>query len=313
MIYTVTLNPCLDRYIDVETLDTDDVNRAVHEARFAGGKGINVSRVIHELGGDTVALGFSGGFSGYELEGRLVNSGITSGFTTIAGDTRTNINIRDLRNGETTRVNAIGPTIQEAELGAFAHAFRRLAPAPAYVVLSGSVPPGVTHGIYAQLARWAQDQGAKVVLDTDGEPLRLGLAARPYMVKPNIHELSRLLDEDLHQAPPQVVASRARALVSAGVSIVVVSLGGSGALAVTDTGAWLAVAPPVPVHVTVGAGDSLVGAFINALSRGQSVAEALRDGVAAGAASVQTSGTELAHRPEVDRLRPLVQIVPLSL
>ncbi|RLB07207.1 MAG: 1-phosphofructokinase, partial [Deltaproteobacteria bacterium] len=167
MIYTITLNPALDRTIEVEGLVMDDANRILHEARYAGGKGIDVSRVIKELGGESIALGFIGGYDGLELEGRLINEGVLCDFTTIGGETRTNIILYDRKKKTQIMLNAAGPRITPAEIGLFFQKIRSIPRDTEFVALSGSVPPGVSHSIYAQIITTLKGRGIRVALDAD--------------------------------------------------------------------------------------------------------------------------------------------------
>ena len=192
MIYTVTLNPALDRTIELDGLVVDDANRILREARYAGGKGIDVSRVIAELGGESVALGFIGGYDGLELEGRLINEGVLCDFTRIGDETRTNIILVNRKNKTQIMLNAAGPKITPAEIGLFFEKIRSLPHDAEFVVVSGSVPPGVSTNIYAQLITTLKGKGIRVVLDADGELLRRGYKADPFLIKPNIHEFQRL-------------------------------------------------------------------------------------------------------------------------
>lgn len=306
MIYTLTLNPAVDRFLVVERFVPDDVNRVVQEVRYAGGKGINVSRVIKELGGESIALGLVGGFDGQELEGRLLNDGIHCAFTPIAGETRTNVHVHPRRGGKHTTLNARGPRITPTEVGALFDKLRTLRPTPRYVVMSGSLPQGVRTDIYAQITRQLGAREVRVVLDADDEPLRKGIAAKPFLVKPNRHELGRLFRQTI-QTPAQALPL-AQKLHQRGISYVVVSLGKEGFLVVCLEGSFRVIPPDVPVQSAVGAGDSLVGGLVLALSRGELVEEALRLAGAASAAAVMTSGTELCRAHTVRQLIRKVKI-----
>ena len=166
MIYTVTLNPALDRILEVEDLVPDDANRVVLETRWAGGKGIDVSRVLLELGSRSVALGFVGGFAGLELEGRLINEGVLTRFVKTAGETRTNVYVRDRKTGEQAAINCRGPEIRPQEVAELFNQVRDLHDADT-VIMSGSVPRGVNPGFYAQLILTLKEKRAFVALDAD--------------------------------------------------------------------------------------------------------------------------------------------------
>ena len=302
MIYTITMNPCLDRHLEVEELRPDDTNRVTSESRYAAGKGIDVSVVLRELGGDSIALGFVGGYDGLELEGRLINRGVQCDFTTIGGETRTNIHVYDRSRGTRTSISVPGAEISPAELGAFCRRLRHLVPNPEYVALCGSVPRGVAKGIYRQIVTWIKRQGARVVLDADGEALAEGLKAGPFLIKPNLHEISRLLGEDLRAATAEEIRPRVVALLASGLEVVVVSMGARGLLVVKKDEAVHATTPKVKVESTIGSGDSAVAGMIFALSEGHTLTEAARLAAACGAATAMTAGTELCRKTDVDRL-----------
>ena len=313
MLYTVTLNPCLDRHLVVEQLNHDDANRILLETRYAAGKGIDVSRVIAELDEATVALGFVGGFSGQELEGRLINNHVQCSFTRISGETRTNIHIFDRSNRRQTSLNAPGPEVQPAELGMFCDRIRDLTPRPTLAALCGSVPRGVTREIYAQLGVWLREQGARVILDADGHSFRTGLKCGPYLIKPNIHELSRFLNEDLEDVGIEVLIKKARVFFDYGVEVIALSMGGRGLLLMPrDAGsAWHVTSPPIKVDSTIGAGDSLIAGMMVGLHRGQTLVQAARLGVACGSATAMSPGTALCKKETVQELLPDVQVKQL--
>ena len=197
MVYTITLNPTLDRNIWIEKIKYDDSNRIQKEERYAAGKGIDVSRVLTTLGLRNKALGFVGGFDGQEMEGRLINEGISCNFTRISGDTRTNIVIYDQTKKSQTIFSARGPEIMPYELMRMIQQIQELEN-PEMVIISGSLPPGVHPEIYYKIMEIARSKGSIIVLDTDGEALKKGIQISPDVIKPNIHELSRLADRELN-------------------------------------------------------------------------------------------------------------------
>lgn len=309
MIYTITLNPALDRTIELEGLVVDDANRILREARYAGGKGIDVSRVIAELGGESVALGFIGGYDGLELEGRLINEGVLCDFTRIGEETRTNIILVDRKNKTQIMLNAAGPKITPAEIGLFFEKIRSLPHDAEFVVVSGSVPPGVNTNIYAQLITTLKGMGIRVVLDADGELLRRGYKAGPFLIKPNIHEFQRLTGiestdiDDLWEA--------ARHITEGGIEIVLISMGPKGIIGVTRDEALRAIPPQVEVVSPVGAGDSAVAGFVYAVAKGMDFRESLILATAAGTAAVKTPGTELCKVKDVAKIRREITIAKL--
>ncbi|GIH71337.1 1-phosphofructokinase family hexose kinase [Sphaerimonospora thailandensis] len=257
MILTVTLNAALDVTYEVAELVPGGTHRAsaVHER--AGGKGVNVARVLTALGRDRVlATGLAGGPAGAEITRELAAAGIPARFAPIAGDSRRTVTI--VASGDATVFNEPGPVVTDGEWHGFRERFRALCGEAEVAVLSGSLPPGVPRDAYAQLTTDARARGVRVLLDADGEALRLGLAARPDVAKPNAAELARV-------AGPGPVAEAARSLLANGPGAVVVSRGADGLLAVTSAGTW-SVRPPRPLSGNpTGAGDAVAAALARAL------------------------------------------------
>lgn len=299
MVETVTLNPALDRTLWVESIRPDDSNRIVRENRYSGGKAIDVSRVLTTLGIDNRALGFVGGFTGDELEGRLLNEGISCDFVRIAGETRTNIVINDQTAGKQLIFNAEGPEIQPYELMHLMHKVEDLKE-PDIVVISGSLPKNVNPEIYRRIIEIARDKGARVVLDTDGEALKVGILAFPDIIKPNIHELARLVDRSL-ETMGQILQA-ARTVREQGVETVLVSMGARGMIRVGPDDVFRAIPPEVDIVNTIGAGDSSVAGYVFGLVSGFEPKKALACAVAAGAATVIRPGTALCTKEDFEDL-----------
>jgi 6-phosphofructokinase 2 len=306
MIATVTLNPSLDEWIELPRLRLGRLNRAEGFARYPGGKGINVSRVVRELGGRTRAFALAGGEDGHLLRLFMRRLDIPHTFIPLAGSTRNNYKIITRLPRAVTELNTAGPRAPASALRALE---RRLAAArPSCVALSGSLPPGAPAGIYASWIRRLAAARVPVALDSSGAAFKRGLAARPWMIKPNRQEAEELLGRRLRNLAACVDA--VRALLRRGVPVVILSLGADGAL--MGSGAkgevWLARAPRVRVRAAVGAGDSLVGGFLTEWQRSRSLPEAFRAGVASGTAAVMTPGTELCRREDVRRITRRVVI-----
>lgn len=308
MIYTVTLNPALDRTISIKNINPDDCNRIEAEQLYAGGKGIDVSKVLTKFGVKNKALGFVGGFSGEELEGLLINEGIACDFVRIAGRTRTNIIVNDVGANTQTLFNAKGPSISAYELMQIIHKIENLAD-PRYVIISGSLPLGVNPEIYRKIIEIVKGKNAKVVLDTDGEALVVGMQELPNIIKPNIHELSRLAGRPLENMDSVVEA--ALALHQRGIENVLVSMGGRGILMVGASGRYLVEPPEVEVKNKIGAGDSAVAGFVYGLSTGKDLVQALTYAVAAGTATILQAGTALCNLEDFRALQ--VQLTPQKL
>ncbi len=309
MIYTVTLNPALDRAIEVAGLLPDDTTRMTGETVYAAGKGIDVSRVVRELGGYSVALGLVGGYAGSQIEGLLINAGVVSDFTAIGGETRTNIVLKETGSGQQYAISAPGPEISAAEIGRFYEHLRGLGDVT-HLVISGSLPRGVTTQLYNQIILAGRKNGAFVMLDSDGPALNEGISQQPTCIKPNQHELGRLVGREIRDER-QIIMACAE-VHARGVEQVIVSRGRQGLIFSDRQGALLkAVAPPVDAQSTVGAGDSVVAGFVLANSRGLDPAQCLRWGCAAGAATARTPGTELCHRAEVEQILQEVEVTEL--
>ena len=309
MIYTVTLNPALDRTLHVESLVPGQTTRIRHEARYAGGKGIDVSRALREMGSDNVALGLVGGFGGKELEGRLLLGGVACRFTRIANETRTNIIIQDEPSGAETALLARGPEVQPSELMDFLDTLDKM-PDMNFLVISGSLPPGLTPEVYGRMIAIGGERGARVVLDTAGEALRQGIHARPAVIKPNRFELAELAGEEL--ADVQAISEYCAGLLD-WVETVLVSMGADGIVMVTRGRVLHARPPKVAVKSTVGAGDCAVAGFVHALAVGEPVADALRRAVAAGTAATLNAGTGLCRCTDIDAILPQVTVEEIKL
>jgi 6-phosphofructokinase 2 len=300
MILTLTLNPCIDLELEVERLVCDDINRVVGSRREAGGKGVNVSRMVHSLGGKTMVIAPFGGHVGMDFLNRFSQTRIRAKLVPISGETRLSINVHETARRKHTRLNAAGPRLSGRELQQVFDAVERNLPRAAMLVLSGSLPPGVPAGTYADLIRLANRRGVRTILDTDGEALRRGLRARPFMVKPNVFEAQRLLGRRLGTA--QATAGAARRLLQMGAEVAVISCGAAGAVLASADGCWMARPPRVKQRNCVGTGDCLTGAFALTLERGRPLAEALRWGVAAGAACASKPPDSPCNRRDVRRL-----------
>jgi 6-phosphofructokinase 2 len=306
MIYTVTINPALDRAVDIERFLSDDTIRVASETYYAAGKGIDVSRVMKELEGQSVSLGFIGGYDGLHLEGLLINAGVMTQFTKISNETRTNIILKERSTGRQYVISAAGPKISATEIGQFYNGILEIKDMN-YLVLSGSLPPGVTPNIYGQLILAGRKKGAFVFLDADGAALRDSINYLPTGIKPNIHELSRLVGKDLKTESD--ILKTCDELHQKGIAYVLVSRGKDGLILSTETKKIKAISPPVNSQGSVGAGDSAVAGFILGHSLGKDLGECLRLACAAGAATAESPGTELCHKNAVDRILPLVNIV----
>ena len=310
MILTVTLNPAVDLALEVGKIVLGDTNRVTRSHSGPGGKGINVSRVVRVLEQETLALGFVSGSRGRFVEHAVNELGIMDDFYHTPGQTRTNTIIVDREAEYHTSFNERGAETDPQHLDEILKRVRRRIKPGDWVVLSGSLPPGIPADAYARFIKVVHRKRGRALLDADGEVLRLGVAARPDLIKPNRYELERLVGRSL--GDDEAILAAAREVQTRGVPIVVASLGKAGSIAIDAEGAWRARSPDVPVNSAVGAGDSLVAGLVVGLSRGDPLSEALRLGTACGAATAMTPGTELCYPEDVERLLPEVVVEPIG-
>lgn len=310
MIVTVTLNPAIDQTLVLPKFVAGDTIR-VKSSRFdPGGKGINVARVVRELGGEALAMGFAPGGLGRYIEQTLESQGIATDFVHTRGETRTNITILDESRHVNTILSDPGPPTDVRFVDDLRHRLRRRLRAGDWLVLAGSIPPPLDASIYTDILLEAAQLGVHTVLDADGEALVAGVDARPEMVKGNRRELERLLGRHLDDEASTIAA--AVQVHDRGIHRVVVTRGREGAVASTDEMLVRGVAPRVRAVSAVGSGDAFLAGVVLTLSRGGSMNDALRLGIAAGTAAVLTPGTELCHRREVDILAPRVKVQPIA-
>jgi len=299
-VVTLTLNPAVDMSTSTEYVVGDRKLRCEQRVIEPGGGGINVSRVLHTFGVSSLAIWTRGGAVGTRLERLLDATGIDHQAIPIAGETREHLMVIERASGRQFRFNIPGPHLTESELAVALEVVAALPTTLRYLVLSGSLPEGAPADFYAQLIR-AAPAGCRVILDTSDAALEQGVRAGAYLVKPNVNELSRLAGvvvED--EAQIREVASGY--IARGGVEVVVTSLGPGGATATTAHDHWHVHAPTVKFRSAVGAGDSMVGGIVAALVRGADLGEAIRFGVAAGAATVTTPGTQLCTLHDVEHL-----------
>nr|WP_302655969.1 1-phosphofructokinase [uncultured Agathobaculum sp.] len=306
MIYTVTLNPALDKTVEIPGMALDTVNRVTSMRTDPGGKGINVSKVIAKLGGESCAVGILGGESGRTLLAALEREGLRTHFRFVEGQTRTNLKIIDRALHTNTDINEPGLTVSPADLDALLRDLLGMVREGDIVVLAGSLPQGAPQDTYRVWTAACREKGARVCLDADGVLLAEGLKAAPYLIKPNEDELSRLVGHRLTDTDELI--AEGRRLLKDGVTRVVISLGERGALYLRGNEVLYAEGLSVPVGSTVGAGDSVVAALAYADSLGMSDEDAVRLSTATGAANVMCSGTQPAEREAVEKLLPQVKI-----
>jgi 1-phosphofructokinase len=297
MIVTLTPNPSVDRTVSITDLQRGEVHRATGTRIDPGGKGVNISRALTSHEARTLAVLPAGGVEGRLLAELLTEAGIEVNIVPIAGSIRSNLALVE-PDGTTTKINEPGPVLSGSELEALlAGAQATLAEHPSWMVGSGSLPPGVDDDLYAELVRRCCAAGVRVAIDGSGPPLRHAVAAGPDLIKPNHEELEELVDRRLNTLGDVLTASVD--LVTHGVTTVVVSLGRYGALLVTASETALAVAPVSSPQSTVGAGDALLAGYLYATGSGSTAVDALRTGVAWGAAAVSCPGSRMPTPADV--------------
>jgi 1-phosphofructokinase family hexose kinase len=300
MIYTLTLNPAVDRELTVPAMEFDSVLRASDSRVDFGGKGFNVSRLLKGMNEPSTAVGFLGGNTGELLEKGLQSLGIGTDFVWVAKETRTNVSIVTQSHDHYIKVNEKGPLVDDAKQKELLDKIDSLAQRGDWWVLAGSLPPGLPNDIYARVVQVLNQHGTNAILDTSGESLKLGCAEKPYLVKPNAEEAHALTG--LPMETPAQIAVGAAEIRLMGAQNVVVSMGKAGALLHTADGTWLTHTPKIQEKNPIGAGDSMVGGLVWALTQSIPLKEALGWGVASGAATASLPGTEVGSRPLIEEL-----------
>lgn len=306
MIITVTMNPAIDKTVEIDTLQAGGLNRIQRVEYDAGGKGINVSKTIHELGGESIAVGFLGGNAGKTIEHVLEDRGIQNDFIWVEGETRTNTKVFE-QNGAVTELNEPGPKITEAQIDELLKKLDEYAKEGNLIVLSGSIPAGVDRKIYARITELAHEKGAQVLMDADGDLFRNALEARPDIIKPNRVELEEYAGVD-YRVSQEELLDMAKNLQEKGIHTVAVSMGKSGALFVKNDYEVRCPALSVKAHSTVGAGDAMVAALAYAWDQKLNEEDTVKLCMAASAGAVTTIGTKPPERELVDTLMEQVVI-----
>ena len=303
-IVTLTLNPALDKSTSTGRLVAEQKLRCTPMHIDAGGGGINVSKGIQKLGGESVAVFPVGGATGAALQSLVASAGIQTSVVQVSGETRENIAVTETDTNQQFRFTLPGASLSEAEAEACLDAVRALR--PEYLVASGSLPPGLPENYYEKVAAMAQSIGAKLILDTSGKPLRAAAEQGLFLLKPNLGELSALAG--VPELEMNRVDDAALDIIHKGkCDIVVVSLGPQGALLVTRDGFEHIPAPTVKKQTTVGAGDSMVAGMVWALAEGKSPREMAQTGVACGSAATMNAGTQLFHKADAEKLLHWIQ------
>ncbi len=310
MILTVTLNAAIDKRYVVEEVRTGEVNRVKECVYTPGGKGLNVSKPVAIYGAEVTATGFVGGHAGHYIEDALEPFGIKSAFYHMEAESRSCINIWDEKNQLQTEFLEPGFTVTEADFERFLEHFQGLAADADVVTISGSVPKGLDGTAYQRMVKLVREAGKPVILDTSGKLLEQGIKAAPTMIKPNLDEIRMLTGKDC--TDPEEIIEAAKVLHGRGIRIVTVSLGGDGAVVVSDEGAYRARVPRIHAVNTVGCGDSMTAGFALGLSEGLSIKETLRKASAVSAAAAMREETGFFVKEDMERLLPQIEIIELA-
>lgn len=304
MIYTVTFNPSIDYIMFTDGFELKGLNRATSTYKFAGGKGINVSRVLKTLGVQSTALGFAGGFPGDFIANALEQSDIKTNFIKVDEDTRINVK---LKSGEETEINAPGPSVTAAQFQALLNQLRETTNSDT-VIVAGSVPKSIPSDAYAQIAQITQQTGAKLVVDAEKDLVNTVLEYQPLFIKPNKDELEEMFNVTVQS--DQDVVKYGREILKDGAQSVIISLGGDGAIYIDSERSIKAQNPKGQVVNTVGSGDSTVAGMVAGLESGLSLEDAFQQAVASGTATAFTE--DLATLEDIEKIKSQVTITVLD-
>ncbi len=315
-ILTLTMNPTIDISARAKNVAANRKIRCTEPANDPGGGGINVSVAMQELGCESTAMFPCGGPPGDILKQLLQKRGIRQIPVPIDGWTRQNLTVADASGEDEYRFLMPGPEINKTEVDRCLKALRKVEPRPDYLVANGSFPPGVPPHFVRDLVAVAWEHDARLVVDTSGEALQSAVTEGVFLIKPNLREFKALIkDLDIPQADIDTESGQEKALTDliqqGACRVAVLSLGAAGLVLATADGIERFRAPTVPIASRVGAGDSTIAGIMTGLSRGDTIRDAVRLGVAAGSAAVMTPGTELCRREDVERLEPSIKILPM--
>lgn len=295
MIYTITFNPSIDYIVRVDELNINRVNRSVSEVRFPGGKGINVSKVLNNLSVDTTALGYIAGYTGEYILNSLTDEGVKTDFIKVDGESRINVKLNSKQ--DETEINGMGPVISDKELKLLIDKISKLNEND-LLVLAGSVQKSVPSDIYKTLQEIASKNKVKVIVDTSGNQLLEAIKLKPFLIKPNNHEIEEIFGVKLKNE--EEIIAYGKKLRELGAQNVIISLAGDGAILITENGVYRGNVPKGELVNSVGAGDSLVGGFLASYSNDKDIISAFRYGIASGSASAFS--LELCKLKDVERL-----------
>lgn len=289
MIFTVTLNPALDKSVTISGFTLDAVNRVSHARIDAGGKGVNVSKALKSFGCESIAMGFVGGGSGETLLAALAEMGVACDFVSVPGQTRTNLKVFDPLHHTYTDINEPGAPVSQPALDELFERISGRVRSDDTLLFAGSAPEGVAADLPARWAIALAERGVRVAADMDGVLLKAMIKSKPFLIKPNAQEMAELCG--LEDTKMETLAAAASRLVADGIVTVAVSMGAKGAIFADKAGVLFAEAPKVEAVSTVGAGDALVAGLLLAKERGFGKEAAVRFAMAAAAAKVTRPGS----------------------
>ncbi|WP_232696394.1 1-phosphofructokinase [Brevibacillus daliensis] len=300
MIYTVSLNPAIDYHIWLPSLRPGEITGATKDLKISGGKGINVSKVLKNLGESTTACGFIGGFTGEFIQKEMNDLHIPTSFIEVEGATRINVK---LKAEEETDISGVSPIISEKAFMQLLKQMKGLTHTD-QLILAGSVPKGLPEDTYEIIMDEVKAKGLKVALDTSGIALKQGIRKKPFLIKPNHHELGELFEVTINT--PEEAIHYAKQIVEQGVTNVIVSLAGNGAVLVNQEAAYIATFPKSKPVNSIGAGDSVVAGFMHAVNKNLEQMEAFRFAVACGTATALSEG--LCTPDSIKEIIPTIQV-----
>lgn len=306
MIYTITLNPAIDMTIYLDKLQKGMVNRSNSWLTDAGGKGVNVSKFIKVLGGESVVMGFIGNENKDWFFEYLKNMGIAVDFISVAGITRTNIKIVETAEKVYTDINQSGFEVSDNDIVLFFEKLETLASSEDIFVLSGSLPSGANEDLYEQLIKILKRKGATVIFDADSKALARGILEKPDVIKPNIYEFKSIFNVNEDDIPS--IVRTAKKVVKSGVKLILVSMGERGSIFVTENSSIVAPAIKVDAKSTTGAGDAMVAALAFGLSQHMSDEDMFKLAVACATAKVLEEGVKPPKKEEIDRFFKTIEL-----
>jgi 1-phosphofructokinase len=305
MITTVTLNPAIDKTLSLEKFEYGKVNRVKSLREDIGGKGINVAKILKNLGQDVSAIGFIGEKNKEYVDKLLAKTKIDTEFVVVDAATRTNTKIVDLEKGETTDINEAGFCVDKSQISDMIDLVKKYAEKSSYTIFSGSAPNGVGKKTYFDIVQGAATT-SKIIIDAEGEFLTESLKLKPYLIKPNITELEEALSKKMTNDSEIIEASR-ELIMRYQITYILVSMGGEGSILISKEKALKAMPVKVKVKSTVGAGDSMLAGFVSGLLINEkNLVTALKYGAACGTLAVEKEGTEAFSKEEIENMVPRI-------